>query len=408
MSVHRFIDAEPEPPRDAPVAVWRMALPETPPNAWGWRAGAAAFGIALTAAAAGYVWQLGPPDTVVQARVLAEGGSDATGRAALAEAAFRLQSAIGQPAMLEDGGAALVITVRDREEDAAMQRIRSMVDAVLNTPVSLPALPAAATLIPQNPRTALLARRSQAMQAEAAVETHAASVSASLASLSRDMAGASRVAADRRPGRETLDKGAAMLADLQLTRLQLLTKYQDDYPAVTAVEGQIRTLRAFLADEQRRVDAPPARPANDPADLMLAAERDRLRAEQAELADRQRALVTEVETIDRSLASLPASSAPPAPPVQPDPPMLVQASTVARPGPDGRATTLALIAGAGIVLSALLAALPWHRRRRAPALLLHPRQLAEMSAITHEGMVLLPPHSALPLHVAGGRRGMPV
>ncbi len=311
------------------------------------------LGALATAAAAACVWRYDPPDAVVRTRIVVDGGGKAAGRIALARAALPFAARPGDPVMLRDGGAALEVSVSDRDPVVARQRARSLVDTILDAPGPAPLPPSsAAAADPQRAAlAAATAERARLLDAAAASTAQAAAVSALLTAVARDLSASLRATAERKAARATPDKGAAALADMQIMRFQLLARYQADFPAVVALEGQIRELRAFLADEARRLDAVRALPP-EPADTILTAERDRLRTDLAQLDDHRRGLATQIADIDRRLAAttpLPVAATP-----QPDAaPVLVEASTTIEDGPDARGSLIAALAAAGLSLCAL-------------------------------------------------------
>ncbi len=372
-------------PGSGEMAMWRIVDPgqyqPAPPHRrdWAWRTGVFSLGIVITTAAAAGVWQYTAPDTIVRTRIVADGAGDNSGRAALSDVALRLAGAADRPVSLQEGGEALVVTSQAHDPDQARQRSTSLVDAILNAPVSLSPAPLAPEQ-PVGPRATLRAEHARLAAAADAVDARMIAVSTSLAALARDIAASSRAAADHRPGRDTLDKGAAALADLQLKRLQLVTKYQDTYPAVLVMDVQIHDLQKFLSDEAHRVEG--HAPAPDPADALLAGERDRLQAELAQLDNRRRELATKIGSLDRQLALLPATTVASTGPVAAPAPVLIATATTMFPDADARLTTVPAIAALGLVLSSLAALLP--RRRRSlsalpPGLLLEPVALPRIS-----------------------------
>jgi hypothetical protein len=349
------------------MALWRIVDPgqhhpaPTRRREWAWRVGVFSLGLVITGTAAMALWHTTAPDTLVRTRIVADGAEDQSGRAALSEVALRLASAPDREVMLQQGGDALVITLKAHDAAQAKQRSASLVDAILNAPVAAPGAPLAAETPAADPRAALQAQRAQLAAAADAVDARASAASASLASLARDIASANRIAADRKPGRDTLDKGQAALADLQLKRLELVTKYQDTYPAVLVMDVQIHDLQKFLSDEARRVDAHPAAP--DPSDALLAAERDRLRSELAQLDVRRQELAANLHSIDLKLAGLPAVTVAAATPIAPAAPVLIATATTMFPDTDARLTTVPAVVAGGLLLSGLSAL--WPRRRRS-------------------------------------------
>jgi hypothetical protein len=347
------------------LMVWNAALAgAAPPRP---RIGAAmivfGLGLAVTTAGAMAVWQRTGPDAVVSTRILADSSSSVGARNTLAETALRFVSVPGHPVTLEDGGTALVVTAQDPDPAVAQSRAGSLVDTILGVPVASP--PSAAVLPVTSPLGTLAANRNRLLAAIDAVDAQSVSLSGRLTDLVRDMAAGARTSADRRPGREALDKGNATLADLQLQRIQLLTRYQADFPAVVALDGQIQSLRAFLTDQAKRSLAP-SPIITDPAAPMLTDEMNRVKASLAGLDDRRRNLMAELVSANAAIAALPPEQAAVLAPVAPPAPMLVQAATTMGFGPDPRLVIIPAIAAAGLVLSALIG-LIFLRRRAAPA-----------------------------------------
>ncbi len=333
------------PPGLGALALWR-APPLRIVRGRGWRSRVAGFclGALATAVMAACVWRFAPPDAVVRTRIVADGGSAAMGRTALAMAALPFAARPGDPVTLRDGGATLEVSASDRDPAVARQRARSLVDTILNAPG--PAAPSSLTAAALgNPS---LAERMRLLDAATVATAQAASVSASLTAVARDLSASLRATAERKAVRATPDKGAATLADMQIMRFQLLARYQADFPAVLALEGQIRDLRAFLADEARRQEAVRALPP-DPADTVLTTERDRLRANLVQLDDHRRGLATEIADIDRRLAATPQAAA-----VETSvAPVLVEAATTVETGPDARGGVIAGLSAVGLSLCAL-------------------------------------------------------
>ncbi|WP_158746793.1 hypothetical protein [Acidisphaera sp. L21] len=350
------------------TAVWRIVGSDLPKprsrrRTWLLQISVFALGLATTTGAGRVIWEHMSPDTIVSTRIVADGNTDAAGRAALSDVALRLAMAPERPVALQENGEALVVTARDADPAQARQHVTSLVDAILNIPTAALATSTAVTA-QADTASELRASRTRLVAAIDAADARSIAMSTSLAGLARDSVAASRAAADRKPGRETLDKANAALADLQLQRLQLATKYQDTYPAVVVMDGQIKTMRAFLADETRRVEGRPVQP--DPGDAVLSAERDRLRAEMAQLGDRRRDLTAQLTALDGKLTAMPVQTASIAPMATAVAPVLIVASTTSSAGEDQRLADITAVAAAGLVLSALASLLP--RRRRASSL----------------------------------------
>ena len=362
-----------------------------------WRVGVLFVGFGATAAVGGWAWDNFQPEARVQLRIVAD-GPGAAARALLAESALRLGDRPNRTATLDSGGDALVISATAEDTAAAWMIARSATDIILSTvrPAPMPADPAPSERPraerPPSPRTAPMAERARLLAAADAVDARIAAVSAGLTAITRDLAATARISADRKAGRETLDKGAAALADLQLQRLQLLSKYQDDYPAVLVLDGQIRSMKAFLQDESRRVDAATRA---DPAEPILSAERDRLRAELAQLTDRKTSLAAELATSMR-VAAVPVADATPAPPPArfvPPAPVLMEAETTATRLADPRWTILPITGAAGLLLTVLA----WFKPRRRAGLL----QVEHLVTRLEHVIAALPPPQRMRLQHEG-------
>ncbi len=373
-----------------------------------WRVLVLFLGLPLTTAATLGAWALSSPATLVQVRIVADLAGP-IGRAALAEAALRIDAGPDRPATLEDTGDALVIGVADADAAVARRRARSTAETVLNLPLASPPGPFATARASQQPRpggrAALLADRSRLQTAIDAVDARAAAVSASLTGIMRDIAAGLRVSAERKGSHETLDKGAAALAGLQLQRIQLQSRYQDDFPAVVALDGQIHTLRVFLQDETRRVDG--VRAPNDPADPVLGVERDRLRAELVQLGDRRVTLAAELAADNHGLAAAPPEemARPAQAPAELPRPMLIEAATTMSSVPDKSWIATPAVAAAGL----LLVVGAWFKPRRHPRALPSDLLLEQIHALMlPQGSVGADSYPALARHEAalmlGSRR----
>jgi hypothetical protein len=326
-----------------------------------WRVAVVGLGAGLTAAACAALWVLLAPLTVVQTRFVADGGG-AMARSALAEAALRL----GAAASLTERGDALLVTVSTSDPVIAWLQARSLANAVLDLPAGPDRAQSAAVpspAPPSDPRALLQAERAR-LQAEAdAIESRLATASASMSAVVRDIAAASRDAADHKTGHEILDHAQAALADLQLQRIKLQSRYQDDFPAIGVVDAQIKAMRGFIQDETHRLDSSAAAGAGS-ADAALAAERDRLRGEMAQLEQRRVAVMAEMAALGHgggvAAAPLPPALVPAAalPPV----PVLIEGATTLSWGADLRWLALPAASLTGLLLSLLAWFMP---RRRA-------------------------------------------
>ena len=358
--------------------MWRVVDPKllAPGRAsWAFRLVVFFAVLLLAGLASGAVWRYDPPETIVTTRIVADGDDEPAARAALADAAQPWLLAPGRPALLEDAGRILVLTARDPDRAAAARRAQSMADAVLNHPVdqAAPPLPPASTDL----RGALLADRGRLQAAMDAAQAQRVATSVALTEVVRDLA-EGRAEAGRMTNRDALDKGASMLADLQLQRLDMLGKYRADFPGIGELDDRIQALKAFLADEQRRVDAAVAHPAGH-ADPALAAEQDRLNGEQGQLQDREALLSVQLGNVQRSLAAILPAAVPSAA-IAASSPMLVQGATISALAENARFVIVAGITALGFALAAL-AALLLPKRRPSPELppysiLLQPTQAA--------------------------------
>ena len=333
----------------------------------------------LTGSAIYAAWLLLWPATSVQTRIVAEPPGPA-GRAALADAALRVSATGNRSVTLDDHGEALVITVSDPDPETARLAARSAANVLLNlaqpsvsASIGL-ASPGAATQN-QDGRATLLADRNRLQSALVAADARLSTLSASLTGIVRDLASSTRTIADRKPNQDTLEKAETALADLQLQRIQLQSRYQDDYPAIVVLDGQIRSLRSFMQNEEHRVGAASSHTAN-PADIGLGAERDRLRAELTQVGDGRAVIASELAGVTRALAQAPAPRSPP-PPADlagarstPPMPVLVEGATIIASGPDVRWLVVGGIAVFGLVLSLLAWFKPVRRHQSMPADLL--------------------------------------
>ena len=391
----------PQRPDGTPAAMWRMADPRllAPPRTpWVTRPAVFIAGLLATGVAAGAAWRYDPPDTIVTTRIVAEGEDDAAARAALDVAAQPWLLAPGNPAQLENAGRTLVLTAREPDFAAAARRIQSVADAVMNHPAAPPAPPATPST---DLRGQLLADRARLQAAMDAAQAQMVATSTALTEVVRDLAGG-RAEAARMTNRDALDKGASMLADLQLERLDMLGKYRADFPGIAELDDRIQSLKAFLADEQRRVDAAVAHPAThvDPA---LSAEQDRLHGEQGELVDRESLLSVQLSHVERGLAAILPLAATQAAVAAPAP-VLVQGATTSALAENARFAIVSGIAGLGLALAAL-AALLVPKRRKAPELPPYSILLQPTQAALQHWAATAPPVFQLPLPTGEGRGG---
>lgn len=210
---------------------------------------------------------------------------------------------------LVQAGTALMLTTRHPDLDTALRANAALAATLLdNEPERrLPAIPA---VDPNAEHRAALG------QSLAVVQARAATVSTAVNATTREMAAsllsaeAARAAARLVPDRTSLTKTRAVLADLQVQRIQLAAKYKDDHPPLAALTAQIAAMKALDADltRQARPTAPP--PAPNPAYDLLGAERTRLQAELAELDPRQVAYLAELAALPPPPAAMPALALP--------------------------------------------------------------------------------------------------
>lgn len=350
-------------------------------------------------------WRASTPSTLIQTRIVAD-GSGAAARAALAQAALLIGATPGRTAALDEHGTALIISVANADAGTAWRDAHSAAEAVMALPpvateqrraVWDPALANAAE------RVLLNAERDRLIALAQANDSRAASVSTSLSTLARDLAAGARVMASPRAGREIVDKGNAALADLQLQRIQLLSRYQDDFPVVAVLDSQIRTLKAFLTDEARRIDLL-AKSGSDLADPILVAERERLRAELYQLNERRVDVAAALTANSRALDPvklIPQLDA--AAPATVAPAILMEAATSVAHGPDIRWLSVP----AAAVVASLLTLAAWlkpPRRRRYPDQVTT-QQLEAAMTLLAQGGTLIPPQTASRLApLAAGNR----
>jgi uncharacterized protein involved in exopolysaccharide biosynthesis len=192
------------------------------------------------------------------------------------------------------------------------------------------------TEVTPDPSTSLRDKRVQLATELEAADQRAGMLSQSLTELARDMVAAFRATDNHSVSTEVADQGAALLAELQLKRVQLASKYQDDFPALVALDGEIAKLRSVIAGEQRRSSM--ARSAANPVFTALAEERRRVSAELETLNRRREALRRQIASLDRPV---------PAQAVVSDQPRLVASGLFLTSGPDPRLLSLPLIALVG-------------------------------------------------------------
>jgi hypothetical protein len=183
----------------------------------------------------------------------------------------------------------------------------------------------------------LEAARARAVRELEAADRRAAVLSQSLTDLARDMVAALRATDNRSVSTEVSDQGAALLAELQMKRVQLASKYQDSYAPLVALDTEISKLRNVVASEQRRSSV--VRSAADPVFTALAGERRRVNAELDTLNSKRDLLRRQVETIDHTL-----SAQVPAPWV----PRLVAGTPVLTAGADPRFVSVPLMVLVGL------------------------------------------------------------
>ncbi len=201
---------------------------------------------------------------------------------------------------VDDDGRGIVISVRHRDATAALHLDRALVNAVLASQPP-PTAPSVADLPGLETRPALQASRARLASELDATDLRAAALSQSLTNLARDMVAALKATDNRSVSAEVSDKGAALLAELQLKRVQLASKYQDSYAPLVALDAEIAKLRNVVTGEQRRSSA--VRGAANPVFSALASERQRVSAELDSLNTRRAGIRSQVATLDQQLAA---------------------------------------------------------------------------------------------------------
>lgn len=210
---------------------------------------------------------------------------------------------------LVQNGAALLLTTRHPDLDIALRANAALAETVLdNEPERL--LPAILVADPNAEHRAALG------QSLAIVQSRAATVSAAMNATTREMAAsllaaeAARAAARIAPDRTSLTKARAVLADLQVQRIQLVAKYKDDHPPLVALTAQIAAMKTLDADLTRQARPTAAPPAPNPAYDLLGAEQTRLQAELADLDPRLAAYMAELAALPPPPAAIPALALP--------------------------------------------------------------------------------------------------
>ena len=273
-------------------------------------------------------------------------GDPADRRIALA----RLDQAI---AIRREGEHALTIDVHLADPRLAGALLRELL-----APVVAPAAESAP--VPARPARLddLRAERARIDATLDAADNRAAAVSASMTDLARDMVGALRVADAKPPTADVVDEARKLLAELQLKRVELSSKYQDDFPAIGAVDGEIAKLRGFIDAEEHRATA--RRPAANPVFETLTAERRRLAteldgldAQRAALRARQQSLQAAIDTAERQ----------PAPPPPVAAPRAVAGPVQLVAEPDLRLVVVPAILALGVILALLTQFLLLRQRR---------------------------------------------
>jgi hypothetical protein len=199
-------------------------------------------------------------------------------------------------------GLGIVVAAWHRNPAAARALDDALVAAVLAHQTEEP------TDLPADFRPGLRANRARLTAELEAADRRAASLSQSLTDLARDMVSALKSTDNRSVSTEVSDQGAALLAELQLKRVQLGSKYQDGYPALSALDDEIAKLRSVVAGEQRRSSV--VRSSANPVFLALGEERKRVGAELDALNARRDGLRGQIAGIDRQFSGQVSSAAP--------------------------------------------------------------------------------------------------
>jgi hypothetical protein len=199
-------------------------------------------------------------------------------------------------------GLGIIVAAWHRNPAAAKALDDALVAAVLAHQTDDP------TDLPADFRPGLRANRARLTAELQAADHRAASLSQSLTDLARDMVSALKSTDNRSVSTEVSDQGAALLAELQLKRVQLGSKYQDGYPALSALDDEITKLRSVVAGEQRRSSV--VRSAANPVFLALGEERKRVGAELDTLNARRDGLRGQIAAIDRQFSGQISPGAP--------------------------------------------------------------------------------------------------
>jgi len=348
-----------------------------------WRAGAAVLLLACgIAAILGYAER---PDSIAVIRITAASRTDQPALAALAgmlrQPATRLDAlyAVGLSRVFPDllpgeagahslalarldlaqrvdyaaGDGALAVTTRLAEPRIAAALDRELVQSALDGLAPSPPVGVAPLFRPEERLDALRAEQARLQTALDAADRQAVTLSARMTDLARDMVASLRVADPRPPTDDVLDQARKLLAEMQLKRVELSSKYTDDFPAIAATDAEIAKLQGFVAAQEHR--ATPRPPAANPAFATLGAERARvggeLQALQAQRADAQarlQALQPRIDALERRPAptALPAAALPPER-------FVVEGVTLATAA-DPRPALLGAVLLAGLLLAALV------------------------------------------------------
>lgn len=233
------------------------------------------------------------------------------------EALRRLAEA--QTVWLAEGGRELLVRTRHDDPAVAIALDRALVAVLLarQAPRPAAAAPAPVAASRARPLDVLQPLRARLVTDLDAADHRAAMLSEQLTDTVHDMVSVLRVTsaqtADAKPpAADLMDQGRVLLGELQLKRLQLASKYQDDFPAVAALDGEIAKLRGFLSGEQRHGPPPPRGAANPLADT-LATERRRLEAELEEQNTLRTSLRAQLGHLDQEIAIAAHAPPPPAP-----------------------------------------------------------------------------------------------
>jgi hypothetical protein len=234
-------------------------------------------------------------------------------------------------------GLGIVVSAWHRNQAAARALDEALVTAVLAHQTD------EAAAFPPDYRPGLRANQVRLAKQLAEADQRANVLSQSLTDLARDMVSALKSTDNRTESSEVSDQGAALLAELQLKRVQLASKYQDGYPPLTALDEEIAKLHSLVAGEQRRSSA--VRSVANPVFTALSEERRRVAAELAALNTRRDMLRSQIDSIDRKFSFGPETE---------DKPRLMAGGMLLSSGRDPRMLSVPLIIIVGATGTLLL------------------------------------------------------